>query len=115
MDAVARSRAPVRIVKATRARSRRANSVLAGITQMRCRICSRVGTRSSRRALATLVSFADRLKYSASEYEILDLYPGCPASQMKKRFRAFRVAYSVALLRRSLVRRLICSARLALN
>src|SRR5271165_7554366 len=107
MDAVARSRAPVRIVKAIRALSRRSISAFAGIMQMRCRICSRVGTRSSRRALATLVSFADRLKYSASEYDIRDLYPGCPASQMKNRFRALRVAYSVALLRRSLVRRLI--------
>ena len=86
MDAVARSRAPVSIVKATRARSRRSSSVFAGIVRMRCRICSRVGTRSSRRALATLVSFVDRLKYSASEYEIRDLYPCCPASQMKNRF-----------------------------
>jgi hypothetical protein len=51
-------------------------------------IGSRVGTRASRWALAILVSLADRLKYSASEYEIFDLYPGCPASQMKNRFRA---------------------------
>src|SRR5262249_25302633 len=40
----------------------------------------------------TLVSLAERLKYSASEYEIRDLYPGCPASQMKNRFKALRVA-----------------------
>jgi hypothetical protein len=32
------------------------------------------------------------LKYSASEYEIFDLYPGWPASQMKNRFRAVSVA-----------------------
>jgi hypothetical protein len=33
----------------------------------------------------------DRLKYSASEYEIRDLNPGCPANQTKKRFKAVRV------------------------
>ena len=48
-------------------------SIPAGIVRMTCRICSRVGTRASRWALAILVSLADRLKYSASEYEILDL------------------------------------------
>jgi hypothetical protein len=42
--------------------------------------------------LAILISLTDRLKYSASEYEIFDLYPGCPASQTKKRFRALSVA-----------------------
>ena len=65
----------------------------------------RLGICSSRCALAVLVSLADRLKYSASEYEIRDLYPCCSASQMTNRFRALRVAYSVVLLRRSLVRR----------
>src|SRR6266702_4397337 len=43
-DAIAPSRAPVKIVKAMRARSRRSISVLAGIVWMTCRICSRVGT-----------------------------------------------------------------------
>src|SRR5262245_3756953 len=70
----------------------RSISVPAGIIWMTCRICSRVGTRASRWAFAILVSLADRLKYSASEYEIRDLYPGCPGSQEKKRFRALSVA-----------------------
>jgi hypothetical protein len=79
------------MVNATTARSRRSISVPAGIVRTTCRICSSVGTRSSRGALAILVSFVDRLKYSASAYEIRDLYPGCPASQMKNRFKALRV------------------------
>ena len=41
------------------------------------------GTRASRCALAILVSLTDRLKYSASEYVIRDMYPGSPASQTK--------------------------------
>src|SRR5262249_51372750 len=45
-----------------RARSRRSISVLAGIVRMTCRICSGVGTRWSRWALAILVSLVDRLK-----------------------------------------------------
>jgi hypothetical protein len=75
-----------------RARSRRSISVPAGIVRMPCRICSSVGTRASRWGLAILVFLADRINYSASEYEIRNLYPGCPASQMKNRFRALKVA-----------------------
>jgi hypothetical protein len=37
-------------------------SVTAGIVWVTCRICSNVGTRASRRALAILVSLADTLK-----------------------------------------------------
>jgi hypothetical protein len=51
-------------------------ALVAGIVWMTCLICSSVGTRPSRRALAIRVSLTDRLKYSASEYEIRDLYPG---------------------------------------
>src|SRR5262245_43531927 len=57
----------VRMVKATSARSRRSISVPPGIVRMTCSICSSVGALASRYALATLVSLADRLKYSASE------------------------------------------------
>jgi hypothetical protein len=54
-DAIAPSRAPVRAVKAMRARSRR--SISAGIVWMTCRICSRVGTRASRARLEALGLF----------------------------------------------------------
>lgn len=47
-DAIAPSRAPVRIVNAISARFRRSMSVVAGIAWMAWRICSRVGTRVGR-------------------------------------------------------------------
>lgn len=67
------SRAPVIKVKAISARSRRSMSVLAGISARTCLTCSTVGAARSRLAVATRVSFSDRLKYSASEYCSCDL------------------------------------------
>jgi len=67
-EAMARSLAPVRRVKATRARFRRSISVPVGIVLMACLICSKVGTFCCRLAVAMRISLSDRLKYSASAY-----------------------------------------------
>ena len=72
-EAMALSLAPVSRVKATRARFRRSISVTVGILLMTYLICSSVGTFCCRFAVATRVSLADRLKYSASTYWIRDL------------------------------------------
>ena len=67
IEATALSLAPVNNTKATSARLRRWTSVDDGMSLRTCFTCSIVGNDFGRRAVATRVSFSDRLKYSASE------------------------------------------------
>jgi hypothetical protein len=73
----ARSRMPVSITKAIKARLRRWITVSDGMASIAARTCSRLGKPRNLAAFAIARSLFEGLKYSMSGTWILDLNPGC--------------------------------------